>query len=78
MSVGIKVNPGVAYDLSRKVQLELVFLNNLISAGYLHTKNIESGSPNNFRFEQNSFYASTDSYSDLTSLNVGAKIFFGR
>jgi len=79
LSVGITINPGVAYDLSKKIQLELVFLNDLISAGYVHTKNVELGNPSNFRFEQNSFYASTDnSVSNLTSLNIGAKIFFGR
>ena len=74
-SVSIALNPGVAYDLSKRIQFEILFFNNLLSASYLNQK---TESPVNvFKSNQFSFSANT-TITDLTTLNVGAKIFFGR
>lgn len=78
VSAGITINPGVAYDFSKKVQFELMFLNDLISAGYQTSKITDKLPTGDVSSTQNSFYAGANTLSNLTSLNVGVKIFFGR
>ncbi|MEP6466160.1 MAG: hypothetical protein ABJB05_07625 [Parafilimonas sp.] len=73
--VGLTVNPGLAYDVSKHFQLELLFFNNLISVSYSHTTST-SNAPT-VKADNFSLGANLDG-SQLTSLNVGAKIFFGR
>ncbi len=72
----LTVNPGLAFDLSKRVQLELLFFNNLLAIEYTHFNysqpNLSSIKTDNF-----SIGANLDG-SQLTSLNIGAKIFFGR
>lgn len=74
--VAFTVNPGLAYDVSKKFQLELLFFNNLLSAAYSH--HILSGTNlSTIKSDDFSISANLDA-SQLTSLNIGAKIFFGR
>lgn len=78
-SLSLTINPGVAYDLNKKIQLELLFLNNLISAGYTTTKSTTEFNTGSFYLKQNNFYATSNSnLAEIASLNIGAKIFFGR
>jgi hypothetical protein len=77
-TISVTVNPGLAFDVSKKFQLELLFFNNLLSAGYSHT-DTQPGNLSEPIFKQNSFFINTNlNTSQLTSLNIGAKIFFGR
>jgi len=79
LNLAIVVNPGLAYDLSKRIQLELLFLNNLLSAGYLHSTESFEIDNNDIESKQNSFYASSNNETTpLTSINVGVKLFFGR
>jgi len=75
----VTINPGFACDLSKRFQLELLFLNNLISAGYSHqTVKYEPSALYN-DYKSNYFYINSNfDWSQLSSLNVGVKIFFGR
>jgi hypothetical protein len=77
-SINITANPGLAFDVSKKFQLELIFFNNLLSAGYSHT----TSKPDNISDPintENSFFLNTNlDFSQISSLNIGAKIFFGR
>lgn len=74
-NIGLSANPGLAYDLCKKVQLELLLFNNLLSAGYTHATSTYSSSTS----KSNSFNIDVNlDASALTSLNIGAKIFFGR
>jgi len=75
INVMFTANLGIAYDLSKKIQLELLLFNNLISAEYSHLKSTTiSGIVKSDNFN---IGANLDG-SQLTSLNIGAKIFFGR
>ncbi|MBG9375552.1 hypothetical protein I5907_04860 [Panacibacter sp. DH6] len=78
LSAGITINPGVAYDFSRKVQFELLFLNDLISAGYQTSKTTDKLSTGDVSGKQDIFYAGANTLTNLTALNVGVKVFFGR
>jgi len=77
-SVNITANPGLAFDVSKKFQLELLFFNNLLSAGYSHA----TSRPDNVSHPldtENSFFLNANlDFSQISSLNIGAKIFFGR
>lgn len=44
-SASIEVNPGLAYDLDKRIQFELLFFNDLLSINYSHQKNIAGISP---------------------------------
>ncbi len=76
ISIAFTANPGIAYDLSKKVQLELLLFNNFLSAEYSH---LTSTSIPDGTTKTNSFNigANLDG-SQLGYLNIGAKIFFGR
>ena len=76
ISIAFTANPGIAYDLSKKVQLELLLFNNFLSAEYSY---LSSTSIASSTIKSNNFHigANLDG-SQLTSLNIGAKIFFGR
>lgn len=79
LNLSIAINPGLAYDLSKRIQLELLFLNNLISAGYTHTTESYEIGNNDIKSKQTSFYASSNNdITQFTAINVGVKIFFGR
>jgi hypothetical protein len=67
------VNPGISYDLSKKFQLELIFLNDLLSIEYLYT-DARATSIKNHNFS----IGSNLDISEISTLNIGAKIFFGR
>lgn len=74
-STGLTANPGIAYDVCKKVQLELLLFNNLFSAGYTHATSSYASSTT----KSNGFNVNVNlDASSLTSLNIGAKIFFGR
>ena len=73
---GFTVNPGLAYDLSKKFQLELLFFNNLLSIDYSHHDLTQLNS-STIKSDNFSIGANLDG-SQLTTLNIGAKIFFGR
>jgi hypothetical protein len=75
-SVMLTANPGLAYDLSKKVQLELLLFNNFLSAGYSH-HTLKGTNLSTIKSDDFSIGANLDA-SQLTSLNIGAKIFFGR
>jgi hypothetical protein len=79
-SISISVNPGLAYDLSKRIQFELLFLNDLLSASYVSSKSpsVSNGNPSTYKSNQFSFGANDPGITNLTSLNIGAKIFFGR
>jgi len=71
----VAANPGIAYDCSKKFQLELLFFNDLLSAYYLHNK-VTSGAD---KSTENIFSVTSNlDFSSVSSLNIGAKIFFGR
>jgi hypothetical protein len=71
--VSFTVSPGLAYDLGKNFQLEIILLNNLLSATYSHTDAKATGVKNdNFSIGSNLDFA------QISSLNLGAKIFFGR
>ena len=71
--VSFTVNPGLAYDLGKNFQLELILFNDLLSASYSHTDAKATGIKNdNFSIGSNLDLA------QITSLNLGAKIFFSR
>lgn len=77
-SVNVAFNPGIAYDMSRKLQLELLFFNNLISAGYSHIKNTFTSSsyPDS---KENSFYLSSNlDWSQLSAISIGMRIYLNR
>jgi len=74
-SIAFTVNPGIAYDLSKRVQLELILFNDLLSAEYSHSKT--TGFSGTIKSNSFNLGANLDG-SQLTSLNIGAKIFFGR
>jgi hypothetical protein len=77
--INVTVNPGIAYDLSKRFQLELLFFNNLLSASYERSKLISHYNGTDLVQKFNSFSAGANlAGSQLTSLNIGAKIFFGR
>jgi hypothetical protein len=67
------VNPGIACDLCKNFQLELLFLNDLLSVDYSYTDARSTGIKNN-----NFSIGSNLDISQISSLNIGAKIFFGR
>jgi len=76
--LSISVNPGIAYDLSKRFQLELLFFNNFLSASYEHSKlEMQPNGANAIKLDAFSLGANLTA-SQLTSLNIGAKIFFGR
>jgi hypothetical protein len=75
-TISVVVNPGIAYDISKRFQIELIFLNNLISASYSNGKN---EGLNNEVEKDNAF--SVGAFLDASQLsyaNIGFKIFFGR
>ncbi|MEP6683401.1 MAG: hypothetical protein ABJA35_09075 [Parafilimonas sp.] len=73
--IGVSVNPVLAYDVSKHFQLELLFFNNLIGASYTYGTNTSISST--IKTDNFSLGANLDA-SQLTSLNIGAKIFFDR
>ena len=74
--VNFTVNPGLAYDLSKKFQLELLFFNDLLSVDYSHNDLVQL---NSSTIKSDNFNISANlNASQLTALNIGAKIFFGR
>ena len=77
--INLTINPGIAYDLSKRFQLELLFFNDLLSASYHHSKLITHYNGSDVVQKYSSFSAGANlASSELTSLNIGAKIFFGR
>ncbi len=69
----------MAYDLSKRFQLEILFFNDLLSASYNHSKLISHYNGSDLIRKYSSFSAGANfTGSQLTSLNIGAKIFFGR
>jgi len=74
-AAAIEVNPGLAYDLNKRIQFEVLFFNDLFSASYSNSKNISSIKTT--KSSQFNIGANTG-ITNLTSLNIGAKIFFGR
>jgi len=80
-SVNITFNPGVAYDLNKKLQLELLVFNNLISAGYAHTTHNFTKTQNSsyLDYRENNFYLSSNlDWSQLSSISIGMKIYLNR
>lgn len=80
-NISTGINPGFAFDLTRKVQLELL-LNNLVSLGYSQTKNSSifntTGGPS-FISKEHSFYLNSDFNLDqLSNINVGVKFILGK
>ncbi len=77
--INLTINPGIAYDLSKRFQLELLFFNDLLSASYHHSKLITHYNGSDIIQKYSSFSAGANlTVSQLASLNIGAKIFFGR
>jgi len=64
----------LAYDLNKKIQFELLFFNDLLSASYFNSTNTSSSTVKTSQFN----FGANTTITDLTTLNVGAKIFFGR
>lgn len=75
------INPGFAFDLTNKVQLELL-LNNLVSLGYSQTKSSSIFNTNgipSFSYKEHSFYINSDFNLDqLSNINVGVKFILGK
>lgn len=78
-NIYIAVNPGLAYDFSKKLQLEVLFFNNLLSAGY-SSSNIKYETSDVYNdYKISNFYAGTSSEVGLWgTVNIGAKIVLGR
>jgi hypothetical protein len=72
----LAVNPGLAFDLNKRIQLELLFFNNLLAIDYTRYK-YDQPNASDVKIDNFSIGANLDG-SQLTSLNIGAKIFFGR
>jgi len=78
-AISVQINPGIAYDLNKRIQFEFVFFNNLLSAGYVHTKYTFNNQGVYYDYKESNFnLAANTEYSSWTSVNLGAKIFFGR
>jgi hypothetical protein len=74
--VTLAANPGIAYDVLKRLQLEIILFNNFFSANYTHSQLEINGDESITK--SNSFSIGVDDVSQLTSLNVGVKFFFGR
>ena len=78
--VSLTVNPGIAYDLSKHFQLEILFFSNLLSVSYSHSQLLthDNNGADEMR-KYNSLNAGANfSASQLTSLTIGAHFFFGK
>lgn len=78
-NIYIAFNPGVSYDINKRLQLELLFLNNFLSLGY-QTQNTKFENTSAYtNYKNNVFYASSNSDFGLwNSVSLGAKIFLNR
>jgi len=78
--VSLTVNPGIAYDLSKHFQLEVLLFSNLLSVSYSHSQLLthDNNGADEMR-KYNSLNAGANfSASQLTSLTIGAHFFFGK
>ncbi len=78
-TTSLSINPGFAYDISSKVQLELL-LNNLVSLSYTTIKSSELNNETEFiNSKQNIFNLSSSSnLSELGNVSVGVRFILGR
>lgn len=72
----LSFNPGFAFDLSKKVQLELQTAN-LVSLGYSNQK-IDASAQDQVSHVRNFYLNSNFDLSNLSSVNVGVRILLGR
>lgn len=74
------LSPGLAYDLTKKIQLELL-LNNLLGVGYSHSKITDTpqggGIVNESKVNSFSFNSNADP-TQLTNISVGVRFTLGR
>lgn len=80
--VSLGLTPGVAYDVSKKFQLELT-LNNIFSAGYSHARQTEAltgSSPYATVYHQNNFNLSGNlgQLAQVGDIAIGARFVLGR
>lgn len=79
-SASLGVSPGLAYDLTKKIQLE-VSLNNLLGVGYSHSTgtDIPQGGGAKIETQANNFsFNSNADPAQLTTLSVGVRFTLGR
>lgn len=78
-NIYLALNPGFSYDINRRLQAELLFLNNFLSLGY-QTQNTKFENTNLYtNYKNNTFYASSTSDFGLwNSVSLGVKIFLNR
>lgn len=73
LNIFANVNPGLAYDLTKRMQVELLF-NDLITVGYNHYDYLI---PSNYK--QSNFYINSSfNLSQLSSVNLGIRFLLGR
>ena len=79
-NASLGLSPGLAYDLTKKIQLE-VLLNNLLGVGYSHSTTTDipqGGGPKNETKTDNFSFNSNADPTQLTSISVGVRFTLGR
>jgi hypothetical protein len=75
-TIGLNVNPGIAYALNRKLHLETGF-NNLLSLYYSHEKGNNYNSSSSGSYKSNNFNAGVD-LNGFSSLYIGFRVLIGK